>query len=424
MMKVGKNIEIVSLMPNRAKVNLMIPFGRSYESPQPSAEVLAAMASFSARGANRTESLQPGSADSINPGLTFNDVAPQETDYIFPKFRALSAVLIPGYFIDFSQGTVLKDSMPLLNEQTIYCDHIYWRTREWVGAVNSVAWDETPDIAGGPGINTQMKVDWRKAPDIARGLLMKPPAVKAVSCTVDFEWDASHPDLLEKRIFWQSLGENIDGQIVRLIATLILDYYEISFVYKGANPGSNRMLPEDDEETDTEFSAGGKPAKLNAGKPKLSLVEKEKTNVSIKLKLTAEQKKKLGLEAYSGEELEESVVLAAVDSTIAAFESRLAGATAIVDAERAEVLRLATLAEVNEKDGKLDATLSDIITKADASQLPGLKTLYAGRAEAKFTKTCQQCGSTNIATRSSVEDPPTQMKASDTPDFGSASSLL
>ena len=411
--KLKNGIEVRELGPGRASVNFSFRFGSSYVIPQPSAEVLAAMQSFSARAANKTESLQPGSADSINPGLTFNDVAPQETDYIFPKFRALSAVLIPGYYIDFSQGTVLKDSMSLLEEQTLYCDHIYWRTREWVGVVNQVSWDDKADKAGAPGINTEMKVDWRKAPDIARGLLMKPPAVKAVSCTVDFEWEASHPDLLEKRIFWASLGENVDGQIVRLIVTKITDYYEVSFVYKGANPGSNGMLPDDGDEE--EFATNGKPAKLE--KPRLSLVDKEKT----KVKLTAEQKKKYGLESHTGEEIDDAIVLRAVDAAIASFETRLTSANAIVDAERAEVLRLATLAE-GDKEGKLDAALAGIIEKADASQLPGLKTLYASKAEAKLTKTCQSCGSTNVATRSSVEEAPVM---TDKPaNFGSASSLL
>lgn len=415
--KLKNGVKVKELGPTRASVNFSFPFGSTYVAPQPSAEVLAAMASFSARGTNRAESLQPGSAESINPGLTFNDVAPQETDYIFPKFRALSAVLIPGYFIDFSQGTVLKDSLPLVQGQTIYCDHIYWRTAGWVGAINAALWDDTPDVAGAPGINTEMKVDWRKAPDIARGLLMKPPAVKAVSATVDFEWEASHPDLLEKRIFWQSLGENVDGQIVRLIVTEIFDYYEWSFVYKGANPGSNGLLPDDDDDEE-EFSAGGKPAKLSSKKPALSLIDKE----TKKVKLTADQKKKYGLEAHAGEEIADPIVLAAVDSAIASLESRIASATSIVDAERAEVLRLATLAE-GDKDGKLPTPLSDMISKADGSQLPGLKTLYQEKAEAKFTKTCQDCGSKNVATRSSVESSQ-EAPASKAPDFGNASSSL
>jgi len=63
---------------------------------------------------------------------------------------------------------------------------------------------------------------------------------------------------------------------------------------------------------------------------------------------------------------------------------------------------LATLAE-GDKEGKLSEVLSTMISKADASQLPGLKTLYIERAEAKFTKTCKKCGSTEFANRSSVE---------------------
>jgi len=399
-LKVGNNIEIISLSPGRARVNMRVPFGASLSLREPSAEVLSAMASFAAV----PQKLQAGSDSGVNPGLTQGDVFPNEqTDYIYPKFRVLSATLIPGYFIDFSKPNVLKDSMALLAEQTIYCDHVYWRTREWVGVVNSVVWDTTPDKAGAPGINSEMKVDWRKAPDIARGLLMKPPAVRAVSATVDFDWDASHPDLLEKRIFWQSLGEDVDGEIVRLIVTKITDYYEVSFVFKGANPGSNGMLPEDEEGDDTEMSARRLSAKKDNPtviplKPKET--KKMKFNATLIAALAA-----LGITISADEEVAEE----RVQAVMAELSKRVTVADGIVAADRAEVLRLATIAEGSgDSDArKLPDSLSSVIQNADASQLPGLKTLYAEKAEAKFTKRCQKCGSTEIANRSSVEDPKT-----------------
>ena len=378
-----------------AKMNLQVPFAASLVVPQLSAESLAAMASFTAG----PHSLQMGESGGINPGLNQADVFPNEqTDYIFPKFRALSAVLIPGYWIDFSVGNVLRDSMPLLAEQTLYCDHVYWRTREWVGVVNQVTWDEKPDKAGAPGINTQMKVDWRKAPDIARGLLMKPPAVRAVSATVDFEWDASHPDLLEKRIFYQSLGENIDGQIVRLLVTKITDYYEVSFVYKGANPGSNGQLPADDED-ENELSAPALGARAPAPARPILIKSKEKHTV----KLTAAQKTALGI-THEGEDVPDADVI----STATSLAQRATSADAIVGAQRAEVLRLATLAEgVGEGDArKLAPEVAGLIEKADASQLPALVTMYAAKAQAAFPLTCQKCGSKEVKGRSSMEDPP------------------
>ncbi len=129
------------------------------------------------------------------------------------------------------------------------------------------------------------------------------------------------------------------------------------------------------------------------------------------MKLTETRKTALGI-THQGEDVPDDMVLTAVDSLAA----RVANATAIVDAERAEVLRLATLAE-GDKDGKLASVLQDMIAKADASQLPGFKTLYAGKAAAKYTRTCQKCGSTEIQERSSVEAPATatqQAKVVDT----------
>lgn len=400
-MKKGLEHLSVSKTGGQSRVNLQMLFAASLSLREPSPEVLSAMKSFAAT----PQSLGMGGGDGLNPGLQQGDVFPNEqTDYIYPKFRVLSATVIPGYFIDFSKEGVLKESMALLQQQTLYVDHIFWRAREWVGVVNSVEWDDKPDVAGAPGINSEMKVDWRKAPDIARGLLMKPPAVKAVSATVDFEWDASHPELLEQGIFWRNLGQNIDDQIVRMIVTKITDFYEVSFVYKGANPGSNGHLPEEDnDETGMSkprvpsFAPGGAIPGTPAELIKFSKEKKKmKFNAVLIAALAA-----LGITIAADEEVAED----RVQTLLADALKRAAAADGIVSAERAEVLRLATIAEgTGDGDQKtLPESLAAIINSADASQLPGLKTLYAGKAEAKFTKTCQDCGSKNVANRSSVE---------------------
>ena len=77
---------------------------------------------------------------------------------------------------------------------------------------------------------------------LVRGVAMEPPAIHSASVTVLFEFDFSHPDLVEEGRFWQLLGEEVEGEIVRLIVTTILGYWEISLVFQGAQE-ENKQLP-------------------------------------------------------------------------------------------------------------------------------------------------------------------------------------
>lgn len=400
-MKVGRNIEI-NLAAKSGSVRMQMPFGASYSVPPLTAAQLGQLASLAAK---RSESLQEGAA--IDPALTFDQVNPQDGDFIYPKFRALSQTLIPGYFIDFSKDKVVEEAAPLMLGQTIFTNHERWDIEDWVGAVSKSEWDAKGDKTGGvAGINVELKIDWKSNPKIARGLLMTPPAIRAVSASVEFDWDASHPDLLEQGIFWRNLGQDIDNNIVRIIVTKINSFIELSLVGRGANPESNSHLPDDEDE---EFSADRGKGSGARGHLKPApdtrhptpLTKKEKHTV----KLTAEQKTALGI-TLEGEDVPDADVISKATS----FAQRAAAADGIVSAERAEVLRLATLAEgTGEGDErKLPPAIATLIEKADASQLPALKTMYEEKAKKAFPLTCQKCGSQDLKGRSSVEDRETQ----------------
>jgi len=536
----------ISLGNRSGKVRLHLPFGQTLAVTRPASVGPLSddqMAKLTAKLAAK-ESLSAD--DFVDAGLTFDQINPLDSDFIYPQFRALSATLIPGYFLDFTKPGMLEAAAPLLQGQTVYTDHVYWRVANWIGAVNQSTWDAKGDQVGGvPGINVELKIDWKMNPKIARGLLMKPPAIHSVSATVDFEWDASHPDLLEQGIFFRNLGQDIDGEIVRILVTKIVAFYELSLVFQGANPESNEHLPwgEEDESGDTEMAVAGDPESLisfvasgatdwplsdrgaswdagaaetrlrkwashdgsgtkekmnwpkygrahfwhestkalNFGSYKLpfcdivngkvvaiwpgvtacaavmqgsrggvqipdadrggvkSRIEKYYTKArkqygddkiqvpwkksgsqsqsaddtdkeTKKVKLTLEQKKALGLEAQTGDEVEDSVVLAAVDALstrVTSAEAKATAAQAVIDAERTEVVRLATISEGvtgEDKQVALPPVLAEIITKADPSQLPGLKILYAQRVDEKFKAKCAKCGSTEVSRRSSVEE--------------------
>lgn len=407
MPKQRKNFEILSLEKRRAALNMVVPFGRGYVVGGASASpggVIAMSLAADAQEALGKVSLQPEGA----APTSIDQVIPKDSDFIYPLFRALSASLIPGYWVDFSGSGVLQKAVPLFLGQTVYKNHGesagYWGgcqfdVEKWLGSVSQAEWDAKGEKVGGvAGVNVEMKIDALMNPRIARGLLMKPPAIHSCSETVLFDFDYSHPDLVEQERFWRMLGEEVEGEIVRFKVTEIVGLQELSLVFQGADQIA-KQIPGDDEEVDDEFTDPRQGKTFSA--PPLRLTDKKETTV----KLTAEQKKKLGLESQTSDDVPDVLVLGAVDALMASLTERATSADTIVSAQRAEVLRLATLAEgVGEADQrKLAPEIAALIEKADPSQLPGLTTLYQSKAEAQFSRICQKCGSKQVSGRSSVE---------------------
>lgn len=52
----------------------------------------------------------------------------EDEQYYYPKFRALSKNVVEGYWLDFTQGDVLKNSTEKIVNQTVYPNH--WRDIE------------------------------------------------------------------------------------------------------------------------------------------------------------------------------------------------------------------------------------------------------------------------------------------------------
>ena len=108
---------------------------------------------------------------------TLDELKPKDTDYIFPLFRALSATTVEGYWLDYSTPGVLQAAVPLLQNQTVYADHVYWRVADWVGVVQESTWDAKGEQSGGdPGHQREAEnrlekesVDRARADDDAAG---------------------------------------------------------------------------------------------------------------------------------------------------------------------------------------------------------------------------------------------------------------
>lgn len=316
--------------------------------------------------------------------LPASEILPREEDLYFLTMRAISQKVIEDYWIDYTRPGVLEASVPLLNSQRICVDHCWWKAESAIGAITSSLWDgQGLNSNGVPGINIRFFVDSKIAPGIVRRLAYPVPAIHSGSVTVGFEWEPSHPRLMDEDKFWWVMGEEVEGSIVRLIVTKILFYREFSLVYEGADSDAKRIPESDAPMPEGETEQSKRPAASHL--PPEGGIPNEVTTV----KLTAELKKVLGLESHTADEVPDAAVLAAVTS----FAPQIAAAQAIISAERAEVLRLATLAEGT--DGKLNEVIAGLISNATPEQLPGLKTMYAEKAALKFPQ----------GGRSSVEEP-------------------
>jgi len=173
------------------------------------------------------------------PDVTAEDLNPKEDEFVYPLFRALTATTVRKQLpIDFSQGSVLKDSMDKLAGISIMTDH-EMNTGNVLGSVKSVEWQNAYTVGNlkvPAGLNVKLAIDGKSHPQIARGLLMDPPSYHSVSVTVSFAWKWSHTlkDDQSEYGLWGTVME--DGKVFRKIATEIKFYAEISIVPLGADP--------------------------------------------------------------------------------------------------------------------------------------------------------------------------------------------
>jgi hypothetical protein len=375
--KLPTGLKIVSMERQTAQVRMRAPFAAAGISASEKLTELLRTANL------WRQNTQVNKSDNFNFEKVA-DILPKDEEYISVNFRALSKTIVPGHWIDWSKDNVLKDSVSMLLGATVYPNHDFSDINNWLGSVSNVAWDETGANAEGvPGINATYKIDALMNPRIARGLLMTPPAIHSTSMTVLFKFEPSHPDIFNESRwrFCELLGEEVEGQIVRLIVTEILEYWEASLVFQGADRLAKKY-DEDEEEDFENLSAAGLsalPANSN----------EEKT-----MKLSKEQKAELGIE-FDGDEVPETEILKAAESLaaktkqfdgvdIANLKKQASQVETLLVAKRAEVTRLARLAELGAEEGELEEIISQQIEEADAEKLVKLEAYFGKKAADKF----------------------------------------
>lgn len=165
--------------------------------------------------------------------LVQQDIKEEDDEFVYVPFRALSKIIIPGYWINLTKGNVLKNSVKILKGKTVYPNHDTDVTK-WLGLVDDASWDESKEPNG---INTVLKLD--KSNDrIIKGIRMN--AINSVSVQMGIKWEKSHANM-DNWDFWINEGREIDGKIVSKVVNEITDYSEISLVYKGADPHAKKL---------------------------------------------------------------------------------------------------------------------------------------------------------------------------------------
>lgn len=162
----------------------------------------------------------------------------EDSESIMVPFRMLTASLIEGHWLDFTEKGLLESAVEKFQNVTIYTDH-YTSITNWVGVAINAKFEKD-------GINADFKIDTLKAPMIARGLTISPPAIHSCSVGIQFEAEMSHPEFKSYE-FFNRLGEEINGEIVRFIVKEIVEVPEVSLVYAGADPRAKRSFRKDME---------------------------------------------------------------------------------------------------------------------------------------------------------------------------------
>jgi hypothetical protein len=158
-------------------------------------------------------------------------------EFFVKVFRNLSSTITPGRFFDFTEDGVLKKAVSMFDNLTIYANHNA-DVNNWKGYTQKAYWDEKNDP---PGVNSSFVFDKTVDAKLARGVEIG--ALKSASVTIWFKFRKSH----ELKWFYDHIGTEIDGSIVRLIVEEITRVGEVSIVYAGEDPYAKALSTDNQE---------------------------------------------------------------------------------------------------------------------------------------------------------------------------------
>ncbi len=361
----------------------------------------------------------------------------EDDDYFYATFRALSMASFPwqGLMLDFSKSGVLKKATKLLQGQTVFTNHDT-RVENWLGLVVQSRWDDSTDIP--PGINGRTRLNKKWNEKVIDGV--REGVINSVSVQVMWDFVKSHPDLPD---FYYMQGEEVNGSIVRMIATKIISLDELSLVWQGADPYAKRIAAaktsnsfssdpsgeEGEEDPDKDSGSAGEKGsnatnKTNGGNDFMKLsrsmalffglilskfgfgagIQEVELDAGMQGELLTDLEKAMKTERAANEKKQE--VIDGIfgkdfngDFTEATKKLKLqvaAGEAHLKDV-RDEAMKFAKIVEGD----ALNSALAKSIENASIEDAKAFLEDYKKKAEAKFPVKCGKCGA--ILTRASAK---------------------
>ncbi len=358
------------------------------------------------------------------PAGGLDELEPTEGDLVSFTFRLLSASYLGsgGYHLDFSREGVLERSLALFIEpeeegsarQTplvVVRDHSF-SIEDRIGLVRNARWSPAnPDYGlPHPGIDAELHIDWKLAGDVVRRLLHDPPLLDACSVSLSFGWEKSHPGL-DDRQFWQRLGEEEEGSVVRVIVTEIFSVEHVGLVFAGADPSARRAGPS----ARPPRSRDGQDRKPATADPAETLDQQAVMTTSLAKRQASEK-----LTEGGNPLMEEKNVTLTPDSPVWKLLGVEQPGLQLLEQRAGELKRLAELGEealadlrreikalIIQLDGTMESEpslgLLKVVQAADVATLKALKDEYSRRMESLMPAYCQVCGSEQVSRRSSRE---------------------
>ena len=240
---------------------------------------------------------------------------------------------------------------------TVFANHRMDVT-QWKGFTEGAAWDSKNQPNG---VNAVFVLDRLVDPNLVRGV--ETGALKSASATVWFEFKKSHPDL---KWFYDHLGTEVDGEIVRFIVTRVDNVGEMSIVWEGEDRYAKS------------FDAGGQPEQHEQGEEQMNLSADFLALFSL------------------GAESSEADLEAAVQKHIQGLEATVETLTAEAEVGRSHLAATRETAETLYKaakgEGAKESFIKNVIRTADLETAQSFVDEYQGAVEDAVPLACPKCG--------------------------------
>ena len=304
--------------------------------------------------------------------------------------------------VDYTKGKILEESVELIPEKfTIFQDHIPFTNCIVGHAVNHrYVSDSTPE-----GIDSLFRIDNTTSPNLARHVYTG--SANCSSITLLARFSQSHPKLKTKE-FYELLGTEIDGSMVRFVAEQIKRYYEVSLVWAGADPDavSQKLDYYAGNLKDKEPKRFFIDQKVNNKKEENNMDEFEKIKQFIKEHFNMEcatlQQALDFIKQLKSEKSTLTEQVTSLEAQVTELKPFKETATTMMTALKTDVLRLQKLSSGLE----VDELTKQVIEQAPYDKLVEMQKSLTEKADKAISLKCGDCGSTNVTRLSSRDTMP------------------